>query len=96
MLKINIPFPYPFPQSSVSLGNVHQMTLQTTVTYKVFKANITQFCLLFSFLKVWNTPLRWVIIDSLTDTHVLGASGHNGIDPKTLTTSGAGFPVRDL
>ena len=54
MLKINIPFPYPFPQSSVSLENVMtvpQMTLQTTVTSKVCKANITQFFSSFFFFK---------------------------------------------
>ena len=41
-----------------------------------------------------NISLRSMIRDHLTDTHVPGASGHTSIDPKTLTTSGAGFPLR--
>ena len=41
-----------------------------------------------------NISLRWMISDHRTDTHVLGTSGHNSLGYETLTTSGAGFPVR--
>ena len=42
-----------------------------------------------------NISLQRMIWDQLTDTHVPGTNGHTGIGPRTLTTSGAGFPVRD-
>ena len=39
--------------------------------------------------------LRGMICDHLSDTYVPGTNGHTSIGNKTLTTSGAGFPVRD-
>ena len=41
-----------------------------------------------------NISLRGMISDHRTDTHVPGTSGHNSLGYETLTTSGAGFPVR--
>ena len=41
-----------------------------------------------------NISLRMMIIDHRTDTYVPGTNGHTSVGIKTLTTSGAGFPVR--
>ena len=52
------------------------------------------FIFLFYYL-VMNISLRGMITDHLSDTYVPGTNGHTSIGFKTLTTPGAGFPVRD-
>ena len=40
--------------------------------------------------------LLGMITDHLSDTYFLGTNGHTSIGFKTLTTSGAGFPDKQL
>ena len=42
-----------------------------------------------------NISLRRIFIDHCTDTYVPGTNGQTSVGIKTLTTSGAGFPVID-
>ena len=59
------------------------------------KSHVVLFIILFSYL-VMNILLWGMITDHLSDTYALGTNGHTSIGFKTLTTSGVGFPVRDL
>ena len=74
--------------------------LDDASAYKVKNIGIKRlirfyFYFLFYYL-VMNILLRGMITDHLSNTYVPGTNGRTSIGFKTLTTSGAGFPVRDL